>query len=377
VISTSNIWSERTTGTIKGGGRMPRVSVILAVYNGERFLSEAIDSILRQTFRDFEFLIVDDGSTDRTRDIIGSFRDSRVTVVRNERNLGLSRSLNRALVMARGEYIARQDADDVSDPDRFAEQVRYLDHHPRVALLGTGYRHVDSHGAVAGATVLPRDDLDIRWEMFFSCPFVNSSVMWRRVPVHEQVGRYNEQFAYAQDNELWLRIAERFDVANLGRSLIKYREHPSSMTSTYGEVKREAVWLWVEAVARALGWTGAASEHLTRWEAMVALLDGGRMKPLTPPEAFRAVEDIFGLHTWFLTAHEVDPACAAPRWKGLRGDIGIGLVRLARESVRCRHISEAGQLLAGAFRLDGPGVVARARRIAARRLRPRVLSRTD
>src|SRR4051794_29608800 len=121
---------------------MPKVTVLLAVYNGERYLREAIDSILGQTFQDFEFLIINDGSTDSTREIILSYHDPRIRLVDNEDNIGQTRSLNRGLALAAGQFVARQDADDISEPERLASQVAFLEIHPEVVLLGTWYRKI-------------------------------------------------------------------------------------------------------------------------------------------------------------------------------------------------------------------------------------------
>src|SRR5262245_35990550 len=167
----------RTIGPVRDNLYMPRVSVILAVHNGERYLSEAIESILHQSHSNFEFLIVNDGSVDATRNIILSNGDSRIRLIDNAERLGLPRSLNRALATATGEYIARQDADDVSESDRLARQVAFLDRNPRMALLGTWFTVVDSNGAVVRHASLPVDDFDLRWAMFFSNPFVHSSMM--------------------------------------------------------------------------------------------------------------------------------------------------------------------------------------------------------
>ncbi len=115
----------------------PRVNVIMAVFNGEQYLQEAIESILRQTFDNFEFVIIDDGSTDKTVEILNRFSDERIKRLTNESNIGLTRSLNRGIRFSRGEYIVRQDADDVSLPERLAKQVAYLDAHSMVGLVGT------------------------------------------------------------------------------------------------------------------------------------------------------------------------------------------------------------------------------------------------
>jgi len=115
----------------------PKVTVLMPVYNGEKYLNEAIDSILGQTFKDFKFLIINDGSTDGTADILKSYKDSRIKVTNNEKNIGLTKSLNKGLKMAKSEYIARMDADDISLPTRLQKQVEFMDSHPKVGVCGT------------------------------------------------------------------------------------------------------------------------------------------------------------------------------------------------------------------------------------------------
>jgi glycosyltransferase involved in cell wall biosynthesis len=162
---------------------MPKVTMLMSVYNGARFLREAIESILGQTFRDFEFLIVDDGSTDDSREMILSYCDPRVRLVINDRNVGLPRSLNRGLDLAQGEYVARQDADDISESARLAKQVAFLDSYHDVALLGTWYRKIDEGGRIIGDRQLPCDHVRIRWCQLFFCPFVHTAIMLRKSPV--------------------------------------------------------------------------------------------------------------------------------------------------------------------------------------------------
>src|SRR5258707_849690 len=128
----------------------PRVSVVMSVYNGEKYLGEAVDSILAQTFTDFEFIIIDDGSEDRSPELIEAYVDSRISFLRNEKNVGLTRSLNKGLQVASGEYIARMDCDDVSLPDRFAKQVAFMDANSGVGACGTWALDIDGAGKVIG-----------------------------------------------------------------------------------------------------------------------------------------------------------------------------------------------------------------------------------
>ena len=167
----------------------PTVSVIMAVYNGQPLLKEAVRSILGQTFEDFEFLVVDDGSTDGSGELLQSFEDPRIRVITNAGNRGLTASLNRAIEQARGDYVARQDADDFSHPTRLARQVGYLDAHPDTALLGTWYRKADGQNRFLGLRKLPIDHTRIRWSLLFFCPFAHTSVMFRRRLVLDRVVR--------------------------------------------------------------------------------------------------------------------------------------------------------------------------------------------
>jgi glycosyltransferase involved in cell wall biosynthesis len=212
-----------------------KVTVLMAVYNGERYLREAIDSILHQTFQDFELTIVNDGSVDRTAEIISSYNDPRIQLIHNDRNLGLTKSLNKGLKLARGQFVARQDADDISEPERLAKQVDFLEAHPDIALLGTFYQEIDDLGKKVSEHTLPCDCTKIRWDLLFYTPFVHSSVMFRKSIVIEKIGLYNENFSYAQDYDYWCRIALSLKVANLSVCLLRYRLNPASMTATYGK----------------------------------------------------------------------------------------------------------------------------------------------
>jgi glycosyltransferase involved in cell wall biosynthesis len=201
----------------------------MAVYNEERYLSEAVDSILRQTFTDFEFIIVDDNSTDQTQEIIKSYADSRILLLVNGMNVGQTVSLNRGIACARGEFIARMDGDDVSLPNRFAEQIRFLDANPDVVMLGTGAYWIDENRRVFSRGFMETSHLTIRWHLLFGNQFFHPSLMWRRELVSSKIGDFNLQYGYANDYEFVSRVAEHFKVANLRKLLICYRRHPQAM----------------------------------------------------------------------------------------------------------------------------------------------------
>ncbi len=203
----------------------PKISVIMSVFSGEKYLAEAISSILNQTFADFEFIIINDGSTDATSRILESFNDQRIITIHNPQNLGLTKSLNKGLKMARGEYIARMDADDVSLPNRLEEQLRYFELHPGTALLGTSIYMIDGDGKILGKTIMSaepsKNALKGSW-------FAHGSTMFKSEVVRE-LGGYNPLLRYAQDYELWLRIAKYYEVRNLTQMLYKLRFHDQSI----------------------------------------------------------------------------------------------------------------------------------------------------
>jgi len=213
---------------LKKGG--PKVTVLMSVYNGGKYLREAIDSILVQSFKDFEFLIIDDGSTDSSSDIIRSYTDPRIRLIKNEENIGLTHSLNKGLKLARGEYIARMDADDISLPERLEKQVHFLDEHMGVGLVSSSYIKINMAGEEIGFQKVAIENDEIKERLLqFNC-FCHPSAVFRRECV-ERVGAYRETFEIAQDYDLWLRIAEEFEVANVEESLCKWRVCTDSITT--------------------------------------------------------------------------------------------------------------------------------------------------
>lgn len=246
--------------------------MVLAVYDGEPFLEQALSSVLRQSWRDFELIVVNDGSTDRSREIVAGVADPRIHLVDNERNLGLTPSLNRGIAAARGEFIARLDADDLATPDRLARQVAYLDTHPDVGLVGSWYRSVDLHGHLSDRRTPPSDHVALRWDLLFHCPFAHSSVMWRREPVAATAGAYDPRYRYAMDWEFWVRIAAHMRVANVARVLTHYRNQPQSMTSTSPRVAEETGMAREDALRSVFG--EDAASWIGLGQTLYAPLDG-------------------------------------------------------------------------------------------------------
>lgn len=207
----------------------PKISVIMSVYNAADYLKAAIDSILGQTYRDFEFLIVNDGSTDASLKIIKSYDDPRIVLI-SRNNKGLTASLNEAIGKARGEYIARQDADDVSALNRFEVEVRYLEKHAGVGLVGSNYIHIDEHGKQTGArTHVFTHPNDVKACLVLCNQYGHGSIMMRRA-LFKKTGLYDKKVGHAEDYDLWIRLSRVAGVANIEQPLYYYRNLSTSVS---------------------------------------------------------------------------------------------------------------------------------------------------
>jgi len=216
---------------------MPKVTVLMPVYNAGRFLREAIDSILAQTFTDFEFLIIDDGSTDGSQSIIRSYDDSRIKFVQNENNLGVAATLNRGLDLAWGEHIARMDADDISLPRRLEKQIRFMEDKPEVGVSGTWIRLFGDQPRVVdrcpvGASV-------VKAYLLFDNPMSHPSVIMRHEVMKKFNLHYDPAFSRTEDYDLWSRASQYFSMDNLPEPLVKFRFHNQSITSTTEKEMKE------------------------------------------------------------------------------------------------------------------------------------------
>src|SRR2546423_5545823 len=207
------------------------VSIIMAVFNAEAFLDVAMQSVLKQSFSDFEFIIIDDGSTDRSNAMLQDYvrEDNRVRLI-GRANKGLTASLNEGLKLARGEFIARMDADDVAAPDRLKIQVEYLRAHPEVSLLGGSNELIDDAGRMLTTVVPPPDDATLQEHALSGrTPICHPLAMMRREAV-EKVGGYDEEFSVAQDLDLWLKLGEVGKLACVPEVLLRYRQHEDSIS---------------------------------------------------------------------------------------------------------------------------------------------------
>jgi glycosyltransferase involved in cell wall biosynthesis len=206
----------------------PRLSVLLPVRDGARFLREALASVLAQTLRDFELLVVDDGSTDETPAILAAVGDERLRVVRQER-LGLVPALNRAIAEARAPLLARMDADDVALPERLERQAAYLDARPPAALVAPGVQAIDEDGRPGATVVLLDDDAALRRRLLLRNPFTHGSVVVRAQAV-ARVGGYRAEYGANEDYDLWRRLARDGELGAIPEILYHYREHAGAVT---------------------------------------------------------------------------------------------------------------------------------------------------
>lgn len=210
----------------------PAVSVLMAVYNCARYLPAALDSVLRQSFVNYEFIVVDDASTDETPAILGAYarHDHRFVLLRNERNLKLAASLNRGLAVCRAPLVARADGDDLCHAKRLEKQVGFLNRNPEVGVLSSSYNYIDSAGGAIGFHALPTQSAMIKFKLLWESTISHPGVIYRITEVRA-VGGYNETFITAQDYDLWARLVDRTEFANLDEPLLSVRRHAACTTT--------------------------------------------------------------------------------------------------------------------------------------------------
>ena len=204
------------------------ISVVLPVYNGEKYIKDAVDSILEQTYGEFELIVLNDGSSDRTPQILEQFRDSRIRLV-HQPNQGLVQTLNKGMAMAQGELIARMDADDISHPSRFQRQKAFLEANPEVGVVSSFYFEIFGN-RIQKPLPLPVSDAQIRSWMFIGNPLSHPAAMMRRAAVQAMDTLYREEFKHCEDFDLWERMALTTKLANIPEGLLYYRNHDSNIS---------------------------------------------------------------------------------------------------------------------------------------------------
>lgn len=211
------------------------LSIIMSVYNNESTLPLTIDSVLTQVFKEFEFIIVDDCSIDKSVEIIKMYqkKDNRIILIQNDSNLGLPKSLNKAIKLAKYDYIARIDGDDICMLDRLEKQIAYMKENPSVDILGTGAVLIDQQGVDVGEVFMPQFNEDIKSTIVYKNPMIHPSIMMKR-SVLEELSGYDEKLRKAQDLDLWERAANSGKVFhNLQEHLIRYR---IDLNKSYGTI---------------------------------------------------------------------------------------------------------------------------------------------
>jgi glycosyltransferase involved in cell wall biosynthesis len=216
----------------------PKITVLMPVYNGDKYLKEAINSILRQTFPSFEFLIINDGSKDKSLEIIRSYTDARIRLVENEKNLGLIKTLNKGIDLARGEYIARMDCDDVSLPDRLAKQFFFMDTHKKVGVCGTWFKTIGGQKNIVARYASAQDV--IYCALLFNSILAHPTVIMRRKYFQDNNLYYDPSYIHAEDYELWTEAIKYFEISCINDALLLYRVHPEQTTKRFNEEQIQA-----------------------------------------------------------------------------------------------------------------------------------------
>jgi GDP-L-fucose synthase len=227
----------------------PKLSVVMPAYNAEKYLSGAIESILNQTFKDFEFIIIDDCSIDRTWEILQDYakKDNRIFCLKNEENLGIAGNLNKCLEFCRGDFIARMDSDDWAYPDRFEKQLKFLESNPEVGIVGGSIEVTDSNlSEIKFIRKYFEDDVKLKQHLFIQSPFAHPCIMFRKEVFEGQF--YNKILSPTEDYDIYFRIGRNYKFANLEDVLLKYRLH-SEQSSTIKAKRQQLLTLYIRIKA--------------------------------------------------------------------------------------------------------------------------------
>ena len=204
-----------------------KASILLPVYNAASFLSEAIESIINQSFKDFELIILNDGSSDASKDIIFSFKDTRIKYIENETNLGLIKTLNKGIDICNGKYIFRMDADDICEPQRLEKQIFFMEKNPDIGVCGTWAQVINNKGEITGKIVNQTAPSFLSVSLLFSVPLVHPAVCFRASILKKHL--YHEVLI-AEDFDLWSRLDKETKMANLPEYLFRYRWHDTNIS---------------------------------------------------------------------------------------------------------------------------------------------------
>lgn len=216
----------------------PAVSVVMSVYNDAEQVAATISSILQQTFSNFEFIIIDDCSTDNSPGVIQSFNDARIKLLKNETNHGLAASLNRGIHEAKGKYIARIDSDDIALPERLQVQFNFMEQHPEIGVCGSYYKNF---GYLTNISTVPLDDFSIKFKLLYDCPLLHPSLIIRKEVLDKNNMYFNPAFRKNQDYELYSRLVDVTKFANIPQVLMQYHQVESNLTRIQTGIQRENI----------------------------------------------------------------------------------------------------------------------------------------
>ena len=288
---------------------MPRVSVVITVFDGEAHVRAAIASVLGQTYRDLELIVVDDASRDGTLQVIESFRDPRLVVLESRKNSGPFAAANRALARATGELVARLDADDVALPHRLDRQVSLMDERREVGILGSSVHLIDQRGRRTGFAVVPYHDLAIRWQALLRSPFHHSTVILRRALLEEHQLTYDGTLRIGGDYELWIRTLAATRAANEKAALVKYRLRAGGITGANRPMQQRIQdRISRAAIAAAVPGVKIKSADLRDLRALVVIDRHTQSEASLPLLRRRALAEIYlSMFRTFAEQHERDP----------------------------------------------------------------------
>ena len=304
----------------------------------------AIETILNQTYRDFEFLIINDCSSDESRDVILGYDDLRIRLIDNDVNIGQTRSLNEGLKHTRTELVARIDADDVSHPTRLEKQFRFLEAHPEVAIVGINMHRIDARGRVIGKLARPPLDHQIRWMQFFETPISGGAAMYRKSVVWDELGGYDASIRYSQDWELLWRVPRRYKLASIPEFLLDARSHAAAANSAM----LEKVHLEIRSIYHANMplVLGADVESLV-WQQQIDMLSEGvvQRRIRHPGLLFRLIQTLFERFCKIYPAAVDDPV--------VLDTLSTQFFRVVEWS-RLRKSSDALRVLRSAWKITPP-----------------------
>ncbi len=221
---------------------VPEISVLLPVYNSEKYILEAVNSILNQTFTNFELIIIDDGSRDSSIQIINSIKDERIVFLRNEENKGLIYTLNKGIGLSKGNYIARMDADDIMEVDRLKTQLEFFKQNSNIIACGSWYTVFGSDYKNNNVRKLLNSPEHLRALSFFKCPLAHPTVMFKKSVINDFQLTYNSAYPYSEDYHLWTEMLNHGDIINIPKPLIKYRFHQNQISKLKHEEKLNTVF---------------------------------------------------------------------------------------------------------------------------------------